>query len=76
MFGVIVVLTGTSSWITYQKVILMEETQNREIDLHVPTAQAGDRMLNGIDQSLAALRGFMILGDNPQKAELPLRPTI
>ena len=42
---------------------------NRVIDLRAPTAQASLGMLNGINHSLAALRGWMILGKDKFKTE-------
>lgn len=42
---------------------------NRVIDLRAPTAQASLAMLNGMHHSLAALRGWMILGKDKFKEE-------
>ncbi|MEE8431870.1 MAG: methyl-accepting chemotaxis protein, partial [Candidatus Desulfatibia sp.] len=42
---------------------------NRIIDLRAPTAQSSLSMLNGINHSLAALRGWIILGKDKFKEE-------
>ena len=42
---------------------------NRVVDLRVPTAQASLGMLNGMNHSLAALRGWIILGKDKFKDE-------
>ncbi len=66
-FGLIVALTvalvlgvrGPSQEVT--------KLQERVVDLRVPTAQAGQSLKNGINSSLAALRGYMILGSDSMK---------
>ncbi len=45
------------------------EVTNRVIDLRAPTAQASLGMLNGMNHSLAALRGWIILGQDKFKDE-------
>ena len=45
------------------------DVTNRVVDLRAPTAQASLGMLNGINHSLAALRGYMILGKDKFKNE-------
>jgi methyl-accepting chemotaxis protein len=42
---------------------------NRVVDLRVPTAQASLMMVNGMNHSLAALRGWMLLGKEKFKTE-------
>jgi len=42
---------------------------NKVVDLRVPTAQASLMMVNGMNHSLAALRGWMILGKDKFKTE-------
>ncbi len=41
--------------------------QDRVVNLRVPTAQTGQSLKNGINSSLAALRGYMILGSHNMK---------
>ncbi|HDY64683.1 MAG TPA: hypothetical protein ENH84_00420, partial [Phycisphaerae bacterium] len=45
------------------------EITNRLVDLRAPTAQTSLGMLNGINHSLAALRGWMILGKDKFRQE-------
>ncbi|MGL1936106.1 MAG: methyl-accepting chemotaxis protein [Fibrobacterales bacterium] len=45
------------------------QVTDRLIDLRVPTAQASLSMQNGMNQSLAALRGWMLLGKSQFKKE-------
>ncbi len=47
----------------------MNNVTNRVVELRSPTAMASIEMLNGMNQSLAALRGWIILGDNKFKEE-------
>lgn len=42
---------------------------NRVVQLRVPTAQSSLMMLNGLNHSLAALRGWMLLGGDSFKSE-------
>lgn len=42
---------------------------NRLVDLRAPTAEASLRLLNGVNASLAALRGWIILGDEEFKSQ-------
>lgn len=44
------------------------EIESRLLDLRFPTVLAGKQLENGMNKSLAGLRGYMILGKNPQKA--------
>jgi len=69
-FGVILVLfIMTSVYVNYEtrKIHSIEE---RLLDSRVPTVLTGEKLLDGIDLSLAGLRGYMILGDDPVKADL------
>ncbi|MDA1109455.1 MAG: HAMP domain-containing protein [Nitrospinae bacterium] len=47
----------------------MEITTKRVVDLRTPTAHASLMMLNGINHSLASLRGWILLGDPKFKEE-------
>ncbi len=69
-FGVILLLMVGSAVVTYLKVQEMGNIQDRVVDLRFPTVRTGDSLLNGINRSLAALRGYMILGSDPTKATL------
>ena len=54
---------------TIQKVRTMETITKRVVELRTPTAHASLMMLNGINHSLASLRGWIILGDQKFQTE-------
>ena len=47
----------------------VQKINHRVFDLRTPTVLASTNMLNGINQSLAALRGYILLGKDGFKAE-------
>ena len=55
--------------ITIQYVKSMESLSKRLVHLRTPTAHASLMALNGINHSLASLRGWVILGENKFKEE-------
>lgn len=62
---VLLVLVGTIRW-------GMLEVGNRTqlvIDTRLPTVQASQQLLSGVNQSLAGLRGYMLLGKDAFKTE-------
>jgi methyl-accepting chemotaxis protein len=69
-FGIIMMLMVVNAVIGRIKINELTVVQNRLTELRTPTVLAGRDMLNGINASLAALRGYMILGDESNKAEL------
>lgn len=69
-FGLIIALMVLSTGIGQMKVTELNVVQGRVTDLRFPTMVAGRDMINGINHSLAALRGYMILGGDKQKAKL------
>jgi methyl-accepting chemotaxis protein len=69
-FGVLVTLIVASSTVTYIKIGELREIESRVVNLRYPTVIAGREMVNGINHSLAGLRGYMILGNDPAKAEV------
>ncbi len=62
---VLVVAVGT----TLVQVARTSAITNRIVDLRVPTAQSSLEILNGINHSLAALRGWIILGKDKFRQE-------
>jgi methyl-accepting chemotaxis protein len=68
-FGIILLLMSISAIVTHSSILEIEEAQNRVIDLRMKTVLLGKDVVNGINQSLAGLRGYMILGANPKKAQ-------
>jgi methyl-accepting chemotaxis protein len=62
-YGVITVILMGVVLATIQQVKTMETITKRVVELRTPTAHASLMMLNGINHSLASLRGWIILGD-------------
>ncbi len=68
-FGVIVLILMGVVLITIQQVKSMEVITKRVVEIRTPTAHASLMMLNGINHSLASLRGWILLGDQKFKTE-------
>ena len=62
-FGVMTLILMGVVLLTIQQVRTMEVITKRVVELRTPTAHASLMMLNGINHSLASLRGWIILGD-------------
>jgi methyl-accepting chemotaxis protein len=62
-FGVITLILIGVVLLTIQQVRTMEVITKRVVDLRTPTAHASLMMLNGVNHSLASLRGWILLGD-------------
>lgn len=58
-----------SAIVTYSLIIENEEVQSRVVNLRMKTVLLGKDIVNGVNQSLAGLRGYMILGADPKKAQ-------
>lgn len=61
-FGAVVFILVLLVAIVDFKLIQQEKLQDQVINLRMPTNVAGHDLVNGINYSLAALRGYMILG--------------
>ena len=68
-FGVIVLILMGVVLLTIQQVRNMEIVTKRVVELRTPTAHASLMMLNGMNHSLASLRGWILLGDSKFKKE-------
>ncbi|MEK9627568.1 MAG: HAMP domain-containing protein [Nitrospinota bacterium] len=68
-FGIITLILMGVVLLTIQQVRDMEITTKRVVELRTPTAHAGLMMLNGMNHSLASLRGWILLGDPKFKSE-------
>ena len=68
-FGVITLILMGVVLLTIQQVRTMEIITKRVVELRTPTAHASLMMLNGINHSLASLRGWILLGDPKFKTE-------
>ena len=68
-FGLITLILMAVVLLTIQQVRTMETVNKRVVELRMPTAHASLMMLNGINHSLASLRGWILLGDKKFKTE-------
>ena len=68
-FGVIVLILMGVVLLVIQQVRNMEIVTKRVVELRTPTAHASLMMLNGMNHSLASLRGWILLGDPKFKKE-------
>ena len=68
-FGFMTLILMGVVLLTIQKVRTMETITKRVVELRTPTAHASLMMLNGINHSLASLRGWIILGDQKFQTE-------
>ncbi|MBC8285408.1 MAG: HAMP domain-containing protein [Nitrospinae bacterium] len=71
-FGVTTLILMGVVLLTIQQVRTMEIITKRVVDLRTPTAHASLMMLNGINHSLASLRGWILLGDPKFQTERAL----
>ena len=71
-FGVTTLILMGVVLLTIQQVKSMEIITKRVVDLRTPTAHASLMMLNGINHSLASLRGWILLGDPKFQTERAL----
>ena len=69
-FGALLLLITISAGITYSLIVENEIIQKRVIEQRMKTVLLGKDIINGVNQSLAGLRGYMILGDEPKKAQV------
>jgi len=67
-FGAVILLMIGISINTFSSLSKVGSVENRLLELRFPTVLAGAQLENGINLSLAGLRGYMILGDDPKKA--------
>ncbi len=68
-FSIIAIILALSIGATIVQINETEKVAQRINNLRKPTATASLQMLNGINQSLAALRGWMILGEEKFRKE-------
>ncbi len=68
-FGLITLILSAAVLTTIWQVKKTNAITKKVVDLRAPTAQASLSMLNGINHSLAALRGWIILGKDEFKDE-------
>ena len=67
-FGAVILLMIAVSINTFHSLSKVEVIETRLLELRFPTVLAGAQLENGLNLSLAGLRGYMILGKDPKKA--------
>ncbi len=67
-FGIVILLIFISTAVNYNYLSNMQTSQSAVVKVRYPIVMAGKDLINGINQSLAALRGYMILGGEPAAA--------
>jgi len=68
-FTVVLLLFIINTVIINWSITKSQQRVNSLVQLRVPTVISGKDLINSINSSLAALRGYMILGDDHAKAE-------
>jgi len=69
-FGGIFLLLLITSAFNLSSISKVDNINNRITQLRFTSVNAGKDIVNGINKSLAALRGYMILGNVPEKAQI------
>lgn len=69
-FGAVLLVMVIIAGNTFLGVKNIEHIEERLLHLRFPTVLAGAQLENGINLSLAGLRGYMVLGADPKKAEI------
>ena len=67
-FGAVLLVVALVSINNFVMMGNISEEEHRSVDLRMPTVIAGLELTDGIHLSLAGLRGYMILGKDPQAA--------
>ncbi len=71
-FALMILLLITAILFTQFQMAQVDKLANQVVQLRTPTAQASLGMLNGLNQSLSGLRGWMLLGNPRFKEERAL----
>lgn len=67
-FGIVLSLFVLTSIYTNYEASKIRTVEERLLKIRIPTVLTGEKLLDGLDLSLAGLRGYMILGSAPSKA--------
>ena len=67
-FGTVILLIFLSTAINYDELDSIQSSQSEVIDVRYPVMTAGRDLVNGINSSMSALRGYMILGADATEA--------
>lgn len=67
-FGALMLLMVATAVIAHIKIAAMRKCVAEVVEEAFPTITACDRLMSGMNQSAAALRGYIILSNDPQRA--------
>jgi hypothetical protein len=65
LFGIVILLIFISTAVNYNYLSNIKSSQSEVVKVRYAIVMAGKDLINGINQSLATLRGYMILGGEP-----------
>jgi methyl-accepting chemotaxis protein len=68
-FAAVCLILGIAVGITLWRMETVASSVDRMVTLRAPVAQAGLELVNGINASLATLRGYLLTGNQGQKSE-------
>lgn len=68
-FGTIITLIAITAFLTLQRTEQINQAKNRLIEHRFVIVNTSKELLNGLNTSIAALRGYLILGSQPEQAE-------
>ncbi|MFT4929428.1 MAG: methyl-accepting chemotaxis protein [Phenylobacterium sp.] len=68
-FGGVIVAIVFSTLLTAYQLSNMQASQSQVLNVRYPIVMAGKDLVNGLNHSLAALRGYMILGGEEEAAD-------
>ncbi|WP_028468683.1 methyl-accepting chemotaxis protein [Neptunomonas japonica] len=69
-FGSLIAISVLSSLLVFNQLEKTLEKQKLLLDVRYPTVEAGERLSGAISQTLSGLRGYLILGNDPVKANI------
>lgn len=68
-FGAVLIAVALVSINNFDKISSVSDIEHRLVNLRLPSVLAGQQLTDGVHLSLAGLRGYMILGKDPEAAE-------
>ncbi|MDE1463124.1 methyl-accepting chemotaxis protein [Spartinivicinus poritis] len=68
-FGIIIALIAVTTVLTLQRTTQINQAKSSLIEHRFATVNASKELLNGLNASIASLRGYLILGSQSDKAE-------
>lgn len=69
-FGVIIAMMAFSTVVAFYKLKELDQSVQTAVDRSFPSALMCQKLVSELNQSISALRGYIILGKDPQDAEV------